>query len=173
MNNYGKRSEQIKFIVVHYTGSTGASASNIKKYFDRKPNVSSNYIVDDDAVIEYLNPALFYAFHCGGLKTSNNGAYNRNSIGIDLCCDKIDRTSKKASDRDWFIPEKTVCNAVELIQKLCKVYNIKRIVRHYDVTGKTCPRPFVGDDMNSYYGKSGNDVWRAVRGLCLQPEVLR
>lgn len=40
-------------------------------------------------------------------------------------------------------------------------YNIpaENVVRHYDVTGKWCPRPWMGDDMNAYYGTSGNEQW--------------
>ena len=35
----------------------------------------------------------------------------------------------------------------------------ENVVRHYDVTGKWCPRPFMGDDINEYYGTSGNEQW--------------
>jgi len=39
-----------------------------------------------------------------------------------------------------------------------KKYNvpISNIYRHYDITGKLCPRPFCLNDINSYYGTSGN-----------------
>lgn len=30
----------------------------------------------------------------------------------------------------------------------------------YDVTGKWCPRPWMGDDTNTYYGTSGNEQWK-------------
>lgn len=32
-------------------------------------------------------------------------------------------------------------------------------LRHYDVTVKACPRPWVGEDINTYYGKTGNQLW--------------
>ena len=33
------------------------------------------------------------------------------------------------------------------------------VIRHYDVTAKWCPRPWMGDDINTYYGKTGNQLW--------------
>ena len=40
---------------------------------------------------------------------------------------------------------KTVYNAVELVKMLMAKYNvpIANVIRHYDVTGKNCPEPFV------------------------------
>lgn len=29
-----------------------------------------------------------------------------------------------------------------------------------DITGKWCPRPWMGDDTNTYYGTSGNEQWK-------------
>ena len=41
-------------------------------------------------------------------------------------------------------------------------YNIPadHVIRHYDVTGKLCPRPLCGTDMNSYYRTSGDYQWQ-------------
>ena len=41
--------------------------------------------------------------------------------------------------------DKTVDNAVELVKMLMTKYNvpIANVIRHYDVTGKNCPAPFV------------------------------
>ena len=41
-------------------------------------------------------------------------------------------------------------------------YNIPadRVIRHYDVTGKLCPRSLCGTDMNSYYRTSGDYQWQ-------------
>lgn len=52
-------------------------------------------------------------------------------------------------------------NLVEFTRALMEKYNIpaENVVRHYDVTGKWCPRPWMGDDMNAYYGTSGNEQW--------------
>ena len=48
----------------------------------------------------------------------------------------------------YTIPERTVDNAVELTRQLMGTYNIPtdRIIRHYDVNGKICPKPWVEDE---------------------------
>ena len=41
--------------------------------------------------------------------------------------------------------EKTEANAIELVKYLMNKYNIpaSNVIRHCDVTGKNCPKPFV------------------------------
>lgn len=48
----------------------------------------------------------------------------------------------------YIIDLKTISNAIELTKFLMKKYNISidNILRHYDVTGKNCPRPFVENE---------------------------
>ena len=55
-----------------------------------------------------------------------------------------------------------VDNLVVFTQMLMQKYNVplENVVRHYDVTGKWCPRPWMGDDRNTYYGTSGNEQWK-------------
>lgn len=83
-------------------------------------------------------------------------------IGIEVRPYKLDKTTAgSAAARDWYFTEKTVDNLVEFTRALMEKYNIpaENVVRHYDVTGKWCPRPWMGDDMNAYYGTSGNEQW--------------
>ena len=73
---------------------------------------------------------------------------NDNSIGVELCCKKKDMTSRRAEDKDWYFESKTIENAAELIKYLMSVYDIpiENVVRHYDVTHKICPAPFVHNE---------------------------
>lgn len=66
-----------------------------------------------------------------------------------------------AGDKDWYFDVQTVANLTELVRSLQKQYGIDNdhVIRHYDVTAKLCPRMWVGDDINTYYGKSGNQLW--------------
>ena len=66
---------------------------------------------------------------------------NANSIGIELCSDKD-------SQGKYIITPQTINNAVELAQELMTKYNIpiSNVYRHYDVSGKICPEPFVRDN---------------------------
>ena len=48
---------------------------------------------------------------------------------------------------EYYIPKDTLRNAIELTKYLAEKYNIprKNIIRHYDVTGKECPKPYIND----------------------------
>ncbi len=50
-----------------------------------------------------------------------------------------------ASDKDWYFTDQTYTAAVQLVRQLMAELDIDagHVVRHYDVTGKTCPNPFV------------------------------
>ena len=50
-------------------------------------------------------------------------------------------------DGNVMATEKTIANAADLAARLCEKYNIPvdHIIRHYDVTGKLCPKYWVDD----------------------------
>ncbi|TWM73660.1 N-acetylmuramoyl-L-alanine amidase CwlA [Bacillus licheniformis] len=50
-------------------------------------------------------------------------------------------------EKDGKIHSQTIQNAAELVADLCKRYGLStnKIVRHYDVTNKSCPTPWVRD----------------------------
>ena len=68
-------------------------------------------------------------------------------------------------DTDWYFDQKVVDNLVWLTKKLMQQYNIPadHVIRHYDVTGKLCPRPWCGSDTNTYYKTSGDEQWNEFR----------
>jgi N-acetylmuramoyl-L-alanine amidase len=83
-------------------------------------------------------------YHVGAQKYTDKAlwelsAYPNNcTIGIELC------------HKNWdgeFTPE-TLKAAKELILELCERYNLGRtnVYRHYDITGKECPRYFVAHE---------------------------
>jgi N-acetylmuramoyl-L-alanine amidase CwlA len=80
---------------------------------------------------------------------------------------KICRKTLSVKDTDWYIPESTLDRASYLIAYLMKQYNIDidHVIRHYDVSKKNCPRPLVGDDINEYYGISGNQKWQEFKQM--------
>lgn len=138
--NYGGlRTQKVRYIVVHYTAGDGDTARNNGDYFARVvAGASAHWFVDEkDAVLSV--PGHFVAWHCGGAAYSHPECRNGNSIGVELC-------SERDQDGLYYFTDETVENAVKLIQELMKKYNvpIKNVIRHYDVTGKECPAPFVG-----------------------------
>lgn len=144
--NYGveRGKDRIKYLVYHYTANDGDSDEANAKYFhDRIVKASAHYFVDNDSITQSV-PENMIAFSVGGKKL-NSGGYlngictNTNSISIELC------DSKKNGRYDF--TENTLEQAIELGKAMMDKYNIpiERVVRHYDVTGKICPRPFVED----------------------------
>lgn len=151
---------RIKYIVLHYTGNPGTSAEANATYFkNTTKKVSSHYVVDSKEIIRCVDDKNV-AWHCG----SSSGVYkhsecrNSNSIGIEICCDKKNRTSVKASDKDWFFEEKTLELVKGLVVSLMLTYNIpiSNVIRHYDVTGKHCPAMWVSS--KDEYDKFMNEL---------------
>lgn len=170
--NYRRRNsnEQPEWIVIHYPAMPGANNIKVWHYFhDESHCKSSHYIVDSSGVQKGLD-IRYAAYHVGGLSTSKNGCYNGNAIGVDLCDDKSNRRSIKVTDNDWFFRPETLKCASILIARLMRLYHIDidHVVRHYDVTGKICPRPFVGED-NSYNfkGMKCNELWLHFKDMIL------
>lgn len=151
--NYGGlRTKKIKYIVVHYTAGNGDTARDNGAYFQRNAGLgaSAHWFVDEKNAVASV-PEEFVAWHCGGDVYSHPECRNGNSIGVELCSDK---------DRDgmYYFTEDTLENAAELLRDLMKKYDIpiERVIRHYDVTGKNCPAPFVG---------TGYEDWKEFKEL--------
>lgn len=145
-----KANRNIKYIVIHYTAgvtSKAGSAINTADFFT-STEVSSDFTVDDTAVVQY-NPDIKnrYTWHCGGNKYATKGGSlygickNSNSIGIEICCTNSTGKMQNANDKSYSFTDAAVANAEWLVKKLMAEYNIpaERVVRHYDVTGKPCP----------------------------------
>ena len=138
--NCGQRTEKVKYIVIHYTGSEGTAANNVTYFNGGNRGASAHYFVDRSGEIrEYCDPAKYYVWHCGGSLESSHHPYhgkctNRNSIGIEICTHN--------NGRNWEFTAKAVAAAVELTKNLMKQFGVpaSNVIRHYDVTGKSCPR---------------------------------
>ena len=80
------------------------------------------------------------AWHCGAASYRHPHCRNHNSIGIELC-------SRKGEGGYVFLPQ-TVERAAMLTRSLMERYGLgpEDVLRHYDVTGKLCPRPLIGED---------------------------
>lgn len=126
---YTKR-KKTTAIAVHWVGNAGTSAINNRNYFqttDRE--VSSNYIVGLQGEIICCIPDDEVSW-C----TNRANAY---TVSIETC--HPDWTGK--------FSDSTYKSLVELTAHLCKKYGLHPqrggVIRHYDVTGKVCPKWFV------------------------------
>lgn len=143
--NYRKgRRDSIKYIVIHYVGATGSALDNVKYYGSSNVGASAHYYVghasENGAIYQSVAPENC-AWHCG----SETGVYyspcrNDNAIGIEMCC--------HLKNGEWYFDDITVEKTIELTKYLMEKYNIpiENVIRHYDVTHKTCPAPFVLDE---------------------------
>ena len=161
--------ERIEWIVVHYTGmvvTQGDPDTASLAIARSKRAASTHYLVGDRgdrADIVQLLPVKYAAYHVGAKDDRKLiPCYNGNSIGVDLCECKLDCSSTSVSCNDWYFTPQTFDNGARLIAYLAQEYGIPtdHIVRHYDVTHKRCPRPFVGTDINAYTGQSHESAWR-------------
>ena len=140
--NYRKgRTGSIKYIVVHYTGNDGDTAFGNADYFHKNKNLqaSAHYFVDEKEVWQSVKEGDT-AFHCGAKHYRHSECRNSNSIGVELC-------SRKSGGGKYYFKGETEDRAAELVKSLMKKYGIdtNHVLRHFDVTGKNCPEPFVRD----------------------------
>lgn len=139
--NYRKEyKKNNKYIVIHYVGATGGAEANCKYFKSTYRGASAHYFVGHQGEVWQSVEDKHTAWHCGASRYVHPYCRNSNSIGIELCCYK-DKSGK------WYFTDATVKAAIELTKELMKKYNIpaSNVLRHYDVTAKICPEPYVRD----------------------------
>lgn len=126
-----------KYIVIHYVGKVSSAKNNAYNFENVNRGGSANYFVDPNEIWQVVDDSNA-AWHCEGARTYYNDCRNGNSIGIEMCCKKSNL---------WYFEEDTVKNTIWLVKMLMKKYNIpiENVIRHYDVTHKVCPEPYVRD----------------------------
>ena len=136
---------RIKYIVIHYVGALGGAKENCQYYAGGNRNASAHYFVGFDGEIWQSVEDANIAWHCGASSYKHGECRNANSIGIELCVRKRNTASMGATDKDWYFEDATVEAAAELTRYLMDKYDVpaSNVIRHYDVTGKICPNPYV------------------------------
>lgn len=138
------RTQPVRYIVMHYTANNGDTAKNNCDYYHRVGGLgaSAHYFCDEYGVMQSVRGGDT-AWHCGaeaGQRYWHPECRNGNSIGIEMC-------SRKRADGSYYIKPETVANAAALAKDIMQRYGIDtdHVLRHYDVTGKRCPMPWVDD----------------------------
>ena len=128
----GIATDKITGIVVHYTANPGAGARNNRDYFEglkdsHVTKASSNFVVGLEGEIIQCVPTWEVAY------ASNS----RNTDTVSIECCHPDETGK--------FNDATYHSMVELCAWLCLKFDLNEedVIRHYDVTGKNCPKYFV------------------------------
>ncbi|WP_082672974.1 peptidoglycan recognition protein family protein [Paenibacillus senegalimassiliensis] len=114
-------------ITIHNTGNPSSSAANERAWLTNPSNnrqASYHIVVDDKEAIECL-PLNESAWHAGDGSGAKSG--NRTSIGVEIC----ERNYSQSLD-----------NAVKLVAQMLKErgWGVDRLRRHWDWSGKVCPR---------------------------------
>ncbi len=131
----GTESEKIKNIVIHYTANPGTTAVQNRNYFEglkssRQTKASSHFIVGLNGEIIQCVPTWEVAY------ASNNR--NIDTVSVETCHKTKDGTYTK----------ETYESMVQLAAWLCEKFGLTEndVIRHYDITGKICPKYFVDDE---------------------------
>ena len=135
LNEYsrpGTPLEQVNGVVIHYVGNPGTTAEQNHSFFQNlaetgETYASSHFLVGLDGEI-IQNIPLNEIAYC----SSNR---NADTIAIECC----------HPDDSGQFNQATYDSLVRLTRWLMEAYDLEpdQIIRHYDVTGKICPKYFV------------------------------
>ena len=126
---------KINGIVIHYTANPGTTAKQNRDYFEglkdsHQTKASSHFVIGIEGEIIQCIPSREISY------ASNE----RNSDTLSIECCHPDETGK--------FTDKTYNSLVAMCAWLCGEFDIKidNIIRHYDVTGKNCPKYYVENE---------------------------
>ena len=141
-----KANKTMKYIVVHYTGTTASAKNNCKYFRSGNRNASADYFIDTNGKIYKFNDNCkkYYTWHCGD-GYGRYGITNANSIGIEVV----------SAGKEYTAKQKYSLN--KLVRAIMDEYGVpaSRVVRHYDASRKLCPKPYCGSTAK-------NKKWKAL-----------
>ena len=130
----GTELENINGVVIHYVGNPGTTARANRNYFESLSSgaegtyASSHFVVGLEGEVIQCVPLTEVAY------ASNQR--NDDTLSIEVCHpDETGAFSPVTYDR-----------VVELTAWLCRTFKLdpsRDVIRHYDVTGKECPKYYV------------------------------
>lgn len=137
-----KALNQVNGIVIHYTANLGSTAKANRNYFEglkdsHETKASSHFVIG-------LEGEIIQCIPLGEIAYASNRR-NTDTIAIECC----------HSGADGKFNDRTLNSLVQLTAWLCKGYSLgsSEVIRHYDITGKICPKYFVDHP----------DAWEAFR----------
>ncbi len=135
INDYsrpGLAIDQVNGIVVHYTANPGTTAQQNRDYFEglkdsHETHASSHFVIG-------LDGELIQCIPCKEISYASNDR-NNDTISIECCI----------PDDTGRFNDATYQTLVHLVAWLCGRYDLTMddVIRHYDVTGKNCPKYYV------------------------------
>ena len=124
--------EQVNYIEIHYTANPGSTAMSNRNYFEnlattQENKVSSHFVVGLEGEVVQCIPTSEMSY----------ATNSRNVDTISIECCHPDETGQ--------FNDATYSSAVKLTAWLCTRFGLDtdQVIRHYDVTGKDCPKYYV------------------------------
>ncbi len=124
--------EEVKYIAIHYTANPGAGARANRDYFENlsythETKVSSHFVVGLEGEVVQCIPSSEISY----------ATNERNVDTLSIECCHMDETG--------VFEQATYDSVVKLTAWLCTRFGLtaENVIRHYDVTGKNCPKYYV------------------------------
>lgn len=152
----GTRLKKVAGVVIHWTANKGKGANAMAhyRYFKNSTNyASAHYFVDSTQILRII-PENEMAYHVGAktYRTTKFGSYPNNClVGVEMCINPESNFSETYKRSVW------------LCADILKRYGltVNELVRHYDITGKDCPRYFTHDDeAQAFLGVTAAQAWK-------------
>jgi N-acetylmuramoyl-L-alanine amidase len=197
-NKYSRSGDpliKVQAIVIHYTANPHANAEDHQEYFDGADGGNYRYagahiFIDKFEAVEVI-PLDEVAYQANEkdprlptLRASApyypGGNANLLTLSIEMCIEEDGSFHPDTVERTRLVIK-------DLQKKFPQLKDTKnRVVRHYDVTGKNCPKPFVEDEQKwkaflhsidqpvkvavqiskpSYKGKRAESIYKGSDGL--------
>lgn len=124
----GKEMSRVNDIVIHYVANPGSTAQGNRDFFDSSQSkVSAHFVVG-------LNGEVIQCVPLNEWSTASNDR-NGDTISIEVC----------HPDSSGKFNDVTYARVVELTAWLCSEFGLDEqdVIRHYDITGKNCPKYYV------------------------------
>lgn len=121
-----------QYIVIHYTANPGSTAEQNRNYFENLKDTGETYASAQFVI--GLDGEIIQCVPCNEMAYCSN-SYNEFCISIEMC----------HPDEGGNFNDATYNNCVYLVAQLMNYYHMdmSQLIRHYDVTGKNCPKYFV------------------------------
>ncbi len=129
--------KEVKGIVVHYTANPGSDAISNRNYFNNLPQLNKKRKKKTYASSHFIVGLKGEIIQCVPLNEMAYASNDRNVDTISIECCHPNKSGKF---------NKITYEALkELVVYLCIRFhlNAENIIRHYDVTGKLCPKYYV------------------------------
>lgn len=136
-----------QYIVIHYTANPGSTAEQNRNYFENLKDTQETYASAQFVI--GLDGEIIQCVPCNEMAYCSN-QLNEISISIEMC----------HPDDGGNFNDATYNNCVYLVARLMDYYHLDmdHLIRHYDVTGKNCPKYFVEHE----------DRWEVFKGFVEQ-----